>query len=142
MNTKQVTLFSLQQFTEQADRIDDRAEWSWPKRELVMEEIRRQTKSREGEHFPLRERPNVLQTEFLIDPMRIQSVKLAPDLPIRKNPSTELVRSTSRVRLEYGEWIPTPPVFQDGWLICLPDGWVYVDRPPRVILPREPFWLQ
>lgn len=116
---KEVTLFSMAQFTSQAEEIE-----------------RRRAKNGDGNKLPnlfrgLKDLPQFTTA------MRTPVGNFTEKIDIGENLSPATCKSTEWRLVK--EFIPTPPPISEGWFIYVSSEkvWLFLDQPPRLILPRQ-----
>jgi hypothetical protein len=142
MNTKQATLFSWEQFAAQANEIERRRKQEregYEKSLLLVNNYSPQKMGislatndlRTPRNLLEQEQQNSMPNSNTRQPMPITPIGVSLIEPLALTLTTP---KTPAYELSWGEWIPTPDVFKDGWPICLIGGWLDVLRPPVVLL--------
>lgn len=128
--TTEATLFSWEQFVNQAD------------------EIERIRKKEQG----------IVSLRITFPEIRLQSLtdKVKPLSAMRESPTTNLADATNTpdaitapdcprptYALSWGEWCTKDAPFEEGFFIWIAsrDGWLFSLKMPRLLLPRDCFWL-
>ena len=130
--TTEATLFSWAQFVGQADEIERRRN---PEQNLVSLRIT----------FPCfrlnRGIPDGINTYTLMRESLLDHETGALNTPPVFKPLPDCPNPT--YALSWGEWGTTEKPFEEGYFIWIAsrDGWLFSKKMPRLLLPRDCFWL-
>jgi hypothetical protein len=142
MNTKAVTILSWEEFVIYADEIERRRKQEregYEKSLLLVDNYSPQEMGislatndlRTSQNLLEQEQQNSMPNSKTRQPAPLTPIGVSLIEPLALTPTTP---KTPAYELSWGEWIPTPDVFKDGWPICLIGGWLDVLRPPVVLL--------